>query len=108
MFIEGFEIGIRIETGDGEVLFKTLWSDYIASLGDTNIRAYYDSVLTQEQPAGPVVVLATVNVGAGPAPVTPDIDGPLNCQLKVDLPPAGQIEVEISFNGTPDCVRQIV
>ena len=107
VFIEGFEIGIRIETADGELLLKTLWSDYVQSLGDANIRAYYDSVLSEQVPAGPVVVLATVNIGAGPAPVTPDIDGPLNCRLKIDVPPTGQIEVEVSFDGSGNCLSQI-
>jgi hypothetical protein len=62
-FIEGFEVGLRFETPDGEVIASTLWTDFVQSLGAESIDAYYDSVLEQDVPAGTVVVLASANVG---------------------------------------------
>ena len=47
-FIEGFEVGLRFEATDGEVIASTLWSDFVAASGDDTTDAYYDSVLTQE------------------------------------------------------------
>ena len=106
VFIEGFEIGLRIETADGEILFASLWTDYIASLPDTSLNRYYDTVLIQEVPAGPVVVLATVSIGAGPGPVAPDINGALNCTLEVDVPRDGQANVEIAFDTRTNCLSE--
>lgn len=107
VFIEGFEIGLRIETAAGEVLLATLWSDYIESLGDTSINRYYDTVLIQEVPAGPILVLATVSIGAGPGPVAPDINGDLRCTLEVVVPPGGQVNVEVAFDARSNCLNQL-
>ncbi len=106
VFIEGFEIGLRIESADGEVLYATLWTDFISQTGDTTLSRYYDSVLTQTLPAGPVVVLATVSVGAGPGPVTPDINGDLNCRLEVEVPDGSQVGVEIAFDARENCLSE--
>src|SRR3546814_8175087 len=67
---------------------------------------YYDSVLRQKVPAGPVVVPATVNVGTGPAPEVPDVAGDLRCRLGIDVPAGGGVAVEVSFAGGGDCLRQ--
>lgn len=63
MFIEGFEIGLRFDTGGGEVIAATLWSDFVRSTGATDIDAYYQSALRQPVPAGTVLVQAEVNIG---------------------------------------------
>jgi hypothetical protein len=105
VFIEGFEIGLRFETPDGEVIDSTLWSDFVNSLGDPDIDAYYSSVLEQEVPAGEVVVLATVNVGIGPAPEVPDLGGELRCRLDVDVPADGSVDVVVTFSGDDDCLQ---
>lgn len=107
IFIEGFEVGLRFETGDGEVIDSTLWSEFVAASGDESLDAYYDSVLEQQVPAGPVVVLATVNVGMGPPPETPDLDGDLDCRLELDAEAGDRIEVEVTFDGTGECVRRL-
>src|SRR3546814_21053167 len=60
---------------------------------------YYDSVLRQKVPAGPVVVLATVNVGTGPAPEVPDVAGDLRCRPGIEVPAGGEGAVEGSFDG---------
>jgi hypothetical protein len=108
MFTEGFEIGLRFETADGEVLDKQLWTDFVQSLPDTasgGIDAYYKSVLEQPVPAGDVVVLASVAIGMGPGPVPPDLDGDLDCRLPVTVPPDGRVEVQVSFDSsTGDCL----
>ena len=105
IFIEGFEIGLRFETPEGEVIDSTLWTDFVNSLSDTDIDAYYTSVLEQDVPAGDVVVLATVNVGNGPAPEIPDLDGALRCRLDVDVPADGTIDVVVTFSGDDDCLQ---
>lgn len=107
IFIEGFEVGLRFETSDGEVLYSGLWTEYVRSLDDDSIEAYYESVLTQAVPAGDVVVLATANVGIGPGPVIPDPDGVLDCRVVVSVPAGGETTVEVSFTGDRDCLAQV-
>lgn len=104
-FIEGFEVGLRFETADGEVLDTVLWSDFVASQDSDSLDAFYDSVLEQEVPAGEVVVLATANVGIGPPPEVPDLDGDLDCRLPVDVLAGGRVDVEVTFSGDGDCLR---
>jgi hypothetical protein len=99
-FIEGFEIGLRFETPEGEVFHKQLWTDFVQSLGSDTIDAYYDSVFEQPVPAGDVVVLASVALGMGPAPVPPDLDGDLDCRLPVTVPADGRVEVQVSFDAS--------
>jgi hypothetical protein len=110
IFIEGFEVGLRFETTSGEVIDATLWTDFVQSQsGDgAAIEAYYDSVLEQEVPAGPVVVLASVAIGMGPGPVAPDLDGDLDCRLEVDVPADGRVEIEVAFDSsTGRCLTEV-
>lgn len=103
-FIEGFEIGLRIETAAGDPIVSTLWTSFVDSLpGEATIDAYYDSVLEQPVPAGEVVVLATANIGAGPPPAVPDLDGDFACRLPVSVEPGQVVVVEVRFTG-PDCL----
>lgn len=104
VFIEGFEAGIRIETVEGETLYATLWTDFVQGQDNPNITDYYESVLIRAVPATEIVVLATVNVGRGPAPVTPDITGEMACRLVLDVPADGVVEIELAFNGTENCL----
>lgn len=104
-FVEGFEVGLRFETLDGEVIGSTLWSDFVASMPDASLDAFYDSVLEQEVPAGTVVVLASANVGIGPPPEIPDLDGPLRCRLEVEVPQDGRVDVEVTFDDPDACLR---
>ena len=106
-FIEGFEVGLRFETTGGDLIGSTLWSDHVASTGRPGIEAFYDSVLVQTVPAGAVVVSAEVNIGTGPAPSIPDLAGPLPCVLDVEVEPDGEVAVEVSFDGTDDCLRSV-
>jgi hypothetical protein len=108
VFIEGFEIAVRVETSEGEVLYASLWTDYIKSTGDMNLRNFYDSVLTQAVPAGPVVILATVNIGIGPGPITPDLFGDLKCRLETDVPAGGETQIQIAFDSQTNCLSQII
>lgn len=108
IFIEGFEVGLRFEDGNGKRLGTALWSDFIQSLdGEPSMERWYDSVLEQVVPAGTVVVLAEANVGAGPGPSIPDVDGPLPCRLVLDVPAGNRVAVEVSFDGTDQCLRQV-
>ncbi len=104
-FIEGFEVGLRFETPDGEVIDSTLWSDFVAAQGDPDISAFYESVLEQHVPAGEVVVLASANVGAGPPAEVPDLDGDLQCRLVVDVPANGSVDVVVTFSGNEECLE---
>jgi hypothetical protein len=106
IFVEGFEVALRFETGDGEVLDSLLWTEFVAGLGDQSIEAFYDSVLEQPVPAGPVVVHAEVALGIGPPPVPPDPTGELACRLEVDVPDGGTVEVEVAFTDA-DCLREV-
>jgi hypothetical protein len=106
IFIEGFAAAFRFELPTGEVIASTLWSDFVRSLeGESDTRDFYESVLEQPVPAGQVVLLATVNLGAGPPPEIPDPDGELDCRLELDVPAGGQVDVEVLFGS--DCLRQI-
>ncbi len=106
LFVEGFEIGLRFEATSGEVLASTLWSDVVASADDPSPNAFYTAVHEQQVPAGEVVVLATVNVGIGPPPETPDLTGPMACELTVDVPAGGEVDVEVAFDDS-GCLREL-
>jgi hypothetical protein len=106
-FIEGFEVGLRFETGDSELIASTLWSDFVASTGRTDMDAYYDSVLSQSVPAGTVRVSAEVNIGAGPPPSTPDLGAELPCLLVVEVDPGAVVAVEATFSDAPNCLRLV-
>jgi hypothetical protein len=108
VFIEGFEIAVRVETSEGEVLYASLWTDYIKSTGDMNLRNFYDGVLTQAVPAGPVVILATVNIGMGPGPITPDLFGDLKCRFETDVTADGETQIQIAFDAQTNCLSQII
>lgn len=102
--IEGFEIGLRFTSASGEVVAATLWSDHIADNGDGTLDAWYETDLVQAVPPGTALVEASVNVGMGPAPVTPDLTGPLRCRLPVEVPADGAVVIEVSFEQT-GCLR---
>lgn len=106
-FTEGFEIGIRFETSEGELIASTLWSDFVASTGGTDIDSYYDAVLSQSVPAGIVRVSAEVNVGAGPGPSIPDLSGDLRCLLIVEVDSDASVTVEVSFVDSADCLHVV-
>ena len=106
-FIEGFEVGLRFETPDGETIASTLWTDFVESTDNSSLDAFYTSVLGQPVPAGDVVVLATANVGIGPGPVIPDPSGDLDCRIVVSVPADGEVTVEVSFSGDGNCLREI-
>jgi hypothetical protein len=61
----------------------------------------FQSVLTQQVPAGSVVVLATFNIGQGPAPIAPDVFDELRCRLEVDVASGETTQVEIGFDSCP-------
>ena len=105
VFVEGFEVGLRFETPDGQVIASTLWSDFVEAQDSESIDAYYESVLEQNVPAGAVVVLASANVGIGPPPEVPDLEGDLRCRLEVEVRAAVRVDVEITFDDPADCLR---
>jgi hypothetical protein len=106
-FIEGFDIGLRFETGDGEVVAALRWSDAVrASTPHPPLDAYYRTVLEQAMPAGAGAVLASVSIGAAAGPATPDPAGPLDCRLDLDVGPGERVAVEVSFTGS-DCLRLV-
>lgn len=107
IFFEGFEIGLRLETGDGSLIASTLWSDHVASTGRTDMDAYYDSVLSQSVPAETVRVSAEVNIGQGPGPSIPDLAGALPCVLDVEVDPGAVVTVEVGFDDRTECLRRI-
>ncbi len=104
-FTEGFEIGIRFETGTGERIATAIWSDAVVASGNTAPDAVYTHVLEQQVPAGDVVVLATVNVGIGPPPEVPDVDGELRCQLDISVADGATVQVQAGFGES--CLEEI-
>ncbi|MBT8247246.1 MAG: hypothetical protein KJN73_05495 [Acidimicrobiia bacterium] len=106
-FHEGFEIGLRFENAEGEVIAATLWSDFVVSQGVKGLEDFYDSILEQVVPAGELVVLATVNVGIGPPPEVPDLGGDLRCRIEVVVPENDRVNIEVSFVNHENCLRLI-
>ncbi len=104
-FIEGFEIGLRFETTESEVIATVLWSDFVRSQGNPQLGTYYDSVLEQPVPAGDVVVLATVNIGDATPPEIPDLYGDMQCRLEIQVPNQEKVEIELRFSGGNDCLQ---
>lgn len=107
VFVEGFEIGIRVENADGVAFLTTLWSEEVAEQGDGGVEAFYDTVAERSVPVGEIAVLATVNVGTGPPPAVPSLDGPMDCRLPLEVAAGERVEVEIDFSGTADCLREV-
>jgi hypothetical protein len=107
IFVEGFEVGLRFETGDGEVIESTLWSEVVAAQDPSTPEAYYETVLEQPVPAGEVVVLGEANVGTGPGPSVPDLDGELPCRVELELDDGERAEVEVRFDTTDECLEQV-
>lgn len=106
-FIEGFEVGLRFETPDGVPVGATLWSDAVtAAFAEPTLEDFYTFVFEQEVPAGRIVILGEANVGIGPGPVIPDVDGEMRCLLEVDVPAGGRVDVEVTFSGDAGCLRQ--
>ena len=105
IFIEGFEVGLRFETVEGETLAAMRWNEEFADVGRQDIHAYYDSVYHQTVPAGSVVVRAEANTGAGPPPSVPDLSGDLPCSVTVDVAPGETVTLEVSFEGGDGCLR---
>ena len=104
-FIEGFEVGLRFETADGDVIAGTLWNDFVSSQDNPTMEDYYDSVLEQSVPSGTITVIGEANVGIGPGPMIPDITGAMRCRLDVDVPAGGRVDVEVTFDDDADCLR---
>lgn len=107
IFTEGFEVGLRFEDSDGNTLGTVQWTDWVAGSNPESPEAYYTSVYEQPVPAGTVVVMASSNIGIGPAPEKPDVNGDLRCGLEVEVPAGGTSLVEVSFDGTADCLSQV-
>jgi hypothetical protein len=105
VLIEGFELGFRIETADGEVLDEVVWNEFVAAEGDGTVEAFYETVYEREVPIGTVTVLAQVNVGIGPPPEPVDPAGDLNCSLDVEVPEDGRVEVEVALDPAGNCLR---
>lgn len=106
-FIEGFEVGLRFEQIDGTVLSTWRWNDVVEQFGDGTAVAAYETVLEESVPAGRITVLATVNLGLGPPPEVPDLDGPMDCRVTVEVPADGRVDIEVDFSGTADCIREV-
>jgi hypothetical protein len=107
IFTEGFEVGLRFETGDGDVIESMLWSDVVATQGPSTPASSYDAVLEQPVPVGEVVVFAEVTVGTGPPPSVPDLDGDLPCRVELRLAEDERAELEVRFDPPEDCLRQV-
>ena len=105
VLIEGFELGLRLETADGEVLDQVDWNRFVAAEGAGTVEAFYETVYEREVPAGTIAVLAQVNVGIGPPPEPVDLAGDLNCRLEVEVPDGGRVEVEVALDPEGDCLR---
>lgn len=103
-FIEGFEVGLRFETSDGDVIASTQWTDYVAAQGDGTLESFYDTVLEQPVPAGDIVVFASANIGAGPPPEIPDVEGDLRCRLDLTLADGERVDIEVTFADTDNCL----
>jgi hypothetical protein len=106
-FIEGFEVGLRFEHGDGTVIASTLWTDFVQATQATQIDDYYDAVLEQPVPVGSVVVRAQVTIGAGPPPSIPDVAGELPCRLDVEVGAGQVVDVEVVFDTGSGCLHVV-
>ena len=107
LLTEGFELGLRYETADGEVLGTTQWTEFVAQQEGDAATDFYGSIHEQSVPAGPVTVLATMNIGIGPPPIKPDVNGELRCRLDIEVPAGGMATVEVLFDGTDACLRPL-
>ncbi|MEZ5231155.1 MAG: hypothetical protein R2749_00330 [Acidimicrobiales bacterium] len=107
VFIEGFEVALRFEDGDGDTIASTHWTDFVTGQDGEAATDYYGSVLEQPVPAGTVTVRAETAVGIGPPPVKPDLDGDLRCSLELEVPAGGQVAVEVGFGDDGNCLRRL-
>ena len=107
VFIEGFEVALRFEDGDGDTIASTHWTDFVTGQDGDAATDYYGSVLEQTVPVGTVTVRAETAVGIGPPPVKPDLDGDLRCSLELDVPAGGRVDVEVGFGDDGNCLRRL-
>lgn len=105
--VEGFEAALRIETADGEVLERLLWTDLVAAQDPSTPVSAYDLVHEQVVPPGEIVVLAQVALGIGPPPATPDLDGELPCEVNLELAADDVAVIELRLVDSPDCLQLI-
>lgn len=109
-FEEGFEVGLRFETGGGEVIASMLWTDAVMADqidDEPGIDDFYDYELVQAVPAGSVVVRGEVSIGAGPGPVPPDLEGDLRCSIPLELADGDEATVEVTFDGVDECLHRV-
>ena len=100
---QGFEVVLRVETADGQVLDSVLWTDFVQSLGATT-RGFLHSGLRGGRPRRCARRLAEVNVGIARRPRS-DLEGDLPCELPVEVGAGERVEVEVSFDGSTECLR---
>ena len=106
-YTEGFQIDLRFETGEGEVIASTSWTGSLASSGPTDMDGYYDSVRSQPVPAGTIRIWGEVDLGVGPGPSITDPSGDLRCLLTVKVAPGEVVTVEASADDPADCLHLI-
>lgn len=95
-FIEGFELTIRFETGDGTEIETVDWTEFVQSRPESDpptLDVFYESVLSQEVPAGPVKVISTMEIGMSGGPFDP-------CTTELDLAGGDAARVVLAFDGT--------
>ena len=105
LFIEGFQVGLRFEDGDGKVLDSAYWSDVVHSLVDEPApEDFYATVMHEPVPAGTAVVRAEVTLGSSGPPPDPDLSGSLPCAAKVPVAAGETVRVEVRFDSERHCV----
>lgn len=101
-FIEGFQVGLRFEDGDGTVLDAAYWTDMVrSSAGDG--ASSYTTIVREKVPVGTVVVRAQVTLGPGGPPVDPDLEGDLPCEARSEVTEGETVRVQIRF-GAGNCL----
>jgi hypothetical protein len=98
MFVEGFDVTLRVYDAGGEMVAEREWSDDVEASGDTAIEAYYAHVLRQVVPAGPVRLVSFVRLSPG-GPIPPP-EGP-GCETQLDVAPDDTARVTLLLQTVP-------
>jgi hypothetical protein len=99
VFVEGFDVTLRIYGADDELLAERDWSEIAADAAGDAPDGYYTHVHEEPVPAGPVRLVSYMRISPGGAIPPPQDPG---CETAVDVADGDTVRVTLLFEGDPN------